>query len=327
MSVAVDLDLTPGPRRGPRARARAQPRAAAPHVHRRLRDARVGLPQAARERAVVPARVGRAGPARGPLVVPRAFARARRSGCSSASTPTPTRTWPRSWAATGSPRSRGCRPFAGGAVGLFGYDLVRSAEPSVGEPEPRRDRHPRPRADDHRPAGGLRPPAPRGDRAGQRVRRGRPGARPTRPRRRDRRGAREARRPGARGSGAAASEPPEFFSNLGPRRLRRRRRAGDRVHPRRRRLPGGPVAALDRELPGRGLLDLPRPARDQPQPVHVLPRLRGLPDRGRLAGVAREGGRPARGAAPDRRHAPAQRLRPRAGGRAARPTPRSAPST
>jgi anthranilate synthase component 1 len=30
----------------------------------------------------------------------------------------------------------GLPPFAGGAVGLFGYDLVRSAEPSVGEPNP-----------------------------------------------------------------------------------------------------------------------------------------------------------------------------------------------
>src|SRR3712207_2100916 len=27
-------------------------------------------------------------------------------------------------------------PFAGGAIGLFGYDLVRSAEPTVGEPNP-----------------------------------------------------------------------------------------------------------------------------------------------------------------------------------------------
>src|SRR5436190_14533895 len=27
-------------------------------------------------------------------------------------------------------------PFAGGAVGLFGYDLVRSAEPTVGDPNP-----------------------------------------------------------------------------------------------------------------------------------------------------------------------------------------------
>jgi anthranilate synthase component I len=30
----------------------------------------------------------------------------------------------------------GLPPFAGGAVGLFGYDLVRTAEPTVGEPNP-----------------------------------------------------------------------------------------------------------------------------------------------------------------------------------------------
>src|ERR671914_1403647 len=30
----------------------------------------------------------------------------------------------------------GLPPFAGGALGLFGYDLVRSAEPSVGDPNP-----------------------------------------------------------------------------------------------------------------------------------------------------------------------------------------------
>src|SRR3954447_10217684 len=30
----------------------------------------------------------------------------------------------------------GLPPFAGGAVGIFGYDLVRSAEPTVGEPNP-----------------------------------------------------------------------------------------------------------------------------------------------------------------------------------------------
>src|SRR5918999_1147858 len=30
----------------------------------------------------------------------------------------------------------GLPPFAGGAVGLFGYDLVRSAEPTVGLPNP-----------------------------------------------------------------------------------------------------------------------------------------------------------------------------------------------
>src|SRR4029453_17929190 len=30
----------------------------------------------------------------------------------------------------------GLPPFAGGAVGLFGYDLVRTAEPTVGAPPP-----------------------------------------------------------------------------------------------------------------------------------------------------------------------------------------------
>src|ERR687898_3547470 len=30
----------------------------------------------------------------------------------------------------------GLPPFAGGAVGMFGYDLARSAEPTIGEPKP-----------------------------------------------------------------------------------------------------------------------------------------------------------------------------------------------
>src|SRR5215210_1723790 len=34
------------------------------------------------------------------------------------------------------PLAAGGPPFAGGAVGLFGYDLVRHAEPSVGAPNP-----------------------------------------------------------------------------------------------------------------------------------------------------------------------------------------------
>ena len=61
---------------------------------------------------------------------------------------------------------------------------------------------------------------------------------------------------------------------------------------------------------------LPRPARRQPEPVHVLPRLRGLPDRRRLARAAADGQRPPRLA----------RARSPAPGRAARTTPRSRPS-
>ena len=47
----------------------------------------------------------------------------------------------------------------------------------------------------------------------------------------------------------------------------------------RRRLPGGALAALVGVRAGRGVLDLPRPARGQPEPVHVLPGLRRLPGR------------------------------------------------
>ena len=79
MTVAAEpAELRAGAlaRRGARARARPHARAAAPHLHRRLRDAGVRLPEAARRGPVVPARVGRAGPALRPLVVPRRSARA-----------------------------------------------------------------------------------------------------------------------------------------------------------------------------------------------------------------------------------------------------------
>ena len=61
----------PDARGGPRARARAQPRAGLQHVPGGLRDAGLRLPQAARRRPRVPARVRRAGPARRALVVHR----------------------------------------------------------------------------------------------------------------------------------------------------------------------------------------------------------------------------------------------------------------
>src|SRR5918997_199784 len=37
----------------------------------------------------------------------------------------------------------GLPPFAGGAVGMFGYDLARSAEPSIGQPNPDETEMPR----------------------------------------------------------------------------------------------------------------------------------------------------------------------------------------
>ena len=116
----------------------------------------------------------------------------------------------------------GLPPFAGGAVGLFGYDLVRSAEPSVGEPEPRRGRHPRPGADDHRRAGGVRPPAPRGDGARERVRRRRRGPLLRAGRGRDRRRQGAPGRAGAadrRAAGASRpSSPRTWGRTASPRR-------------------------------------------------------------------------------------------------------------
>ena len=107
-------------------------------------------------------------------------------------------------------------------------------------------------------------------------------------------------------------------------------RAGEGLHLRGRRLPGRPFAALDRALSGRGLLGLPRAAGREPVALHVLPRVRRLRDRGRLAGAAGEGDRPPRRGAPDRGHAPAggdARGGPARRRRAARATRRSAPST
>ncbi len=64
----------------------------------------------------------------------------------------------------------GLPPFAGGAVGFFGFDLVRTVEP-LGEPNPDPLGPPRHGADDHRHARLLRSPAPRADRARARLRR------------------------------------------------------------------------------------------------------------------------------------------------------------
>ena len=72
-----------------------------------------------------------------------------------------------------------------------------------------------------------------------------------------------------------------------------------------------PVAALERRARRRPVLDLPRPARRQPEPVHVLPGLPGLPGRGRQPRAAADRHRAPRLDAADRRHAPARRRRRR----------------
>ena len=93
--------------------------------------------------------------------------------------------------------------------------------------------------------------------------------------------ARAAERPGAQAPRRRPAQMPTFEPNMpreqfegdGPRIIEYVY-AGDRI-------PGGAVAALVGAGAGRRVLDLPRPAGGQSVAVHVLPRLRGLPDRGR----------------------------------------------
>ena len=179
--------------------------------------------------------------------------------------------------------------------------------------EPRPARAARPGADADRRAGGVRSPQAHdhGDRECLRGRRSRCLVRARGP---DDRG-------GAVAAGRAGSAPPEAS---GPRPdggaaqrqhdsrpVRGQRRPDHRIHLRRRRVPGGPVAALVRAGAGRGVLDLPRAARGQPEPVHVLPGLRRLRDRRRKPGAADHGRRSAGFDATDRRHAAARRHRRR----------------
>ena len=80
----------------------------------------------------------------------------------------------------------------------------------------------------------------------------------------------------------------------------------------------------------RGVLDLPRPARGQPEPVHVLPGLRRLRDRRREPRAADHGLRPARrrpGRSPARARAAPPPRRTAGSPRSCSPTRRSGPST
>ena len=309
--------------RGARARARAHARAAAPHLCGRHRDAGLGLPQAARRRPLVPARVRRAGAALRALVVSRlppaggdpAGDGTLTVGGEERRPPTRTRRSTGSSSATGSRRSRACRrsPAARWACSATTSSAPqsrpsgRATRTSVGMPDMALMVSDVLVAFDHlRHEITILANVFVEDDVDEAYDAGGQG---------DRRGARAARRAGAprarRAPGAA-----RLHQQHRRRRLRQGRGAVQGVHPRRRRLPGGAQPALERGRAGRGLLDLPRPARHQPQPLHVLPRLRGLRDRRRVAGVADQGRRPPRRAAPDRRHPPARRHgcgRPRAG--------------
>ena len=273
--------------RGPRAGARAHPGAAAPHLRRRHRDAGLRLPQAARRRPLVPARVRRAGPALRPLVVPglppaggdphgeRRAHRGRRGA--------PVRRPLRG-------RDRGARALPDRAAGGPAAVRRRRRGPVRLRPGPQR------RADRGRratPTRSERPTwrswsatcwwpsttcatrSPCWPTCSSRTTWRAPTSRRSAPSPRCASGW-PRRCPRAH---AERREPPDFESNVGVRRLCRGRGAVQGVHPRGRRLPGGAQPALERGRAGRGLLHLSRPAGDQPQPVHVLPGLRGLRDR------------------------------------------------
>ena len=226
----------------------------------------------------------------------------------------------------------GLPPFAGGAVGLFGYDLVRYAEPTVGEPNPDELGIPDLAlmvsdvmlAFDHftHTVTVLANVFAEPDAADLEARYAEAVAAIV-----DVRERLSEPVPSSRGRHPRAAR---VRVEHGRRRLRSRGRRGEGVHPRRRRLPGRSLAALVGGRARRGLLGLPRAARRQPQPVHVLPRLRGLPDRGGVAGVAREGHRAARASsARSRARARAREPSPRtrAAPRSCSRTRRSAPST
>ena len=213
-------------------------------------------------------------------------------------------------------------PFPGGAVGFFGYDLVRTVEP-LAEPNPDPLGLPDMAlmvcelmlAFDH-----LRHEVTviayafcdeigadaAYDRALELIGDARAALRG---RSRLRVSDRMSRPPAAAGLVRARGRRRSVAFEPEPRALRVQRRADRRVRPRRRCLPGGAIAAFHRAGAGRGLLDLPRPAHGQPVAVHVLPRLRRLRDRRRLARAAGEGLRPPSRDTADRGHLPARRHR------------------
>ena len=160
----------------------------------------------------------------------------------------------------------GLPPFVGGAVGFFGYDLVRTVEP-LGRAQPRPARAARHGADGHRRDGRLRPPAPRADDPRLRLRRRRrrhrrrlrarrgddrrdaraPARRRARPRRRRRSPSRRsssptwsARSSKPRSSGSSSTSTPATPSRSSPRSASR---------PRPRSRPSRSTAACARSTP------------------------------------------------------------------------------
>ena len=212
-------------------------------------------------------------------------------------------------------------PFAGGAVGFFGYDLVRTVEPlgppnadPLGLPDLALMVCELMLAFDHLKhevtvlgyafcdRGGSRSKPPTTMRSRSSTRPGRSSAARCPP---PGRGPRS-RAPSRPGLVQARTDRGSLDVEPQPRAVRGQRGPDRRVHARRRRLPGGPLAAVHGAGDGRGVLDLPRPAHGQPFAIHVLPRLRRVPGRRRLAGAPRQGERPPRRDPADRGHLPAR---------------------
>ena len=176
MAVAVDIKPLTAPsrragggRRTRRRRARPDPGHA--ERHRGHRDARLGVPQAARRRPGLPARVGRAGPVRRPLELHRLQAALACCAGTSPTAATPTR-WPRRpSAATARRRSPACRRSRAARSASSATTACAPSSRSA-EPEPRRRRPARHGADALRRPRRLRPPAPHDHRARQLLRRG-----------------------------------------------------------------------------------------------------------------------------------------------------------
>ena len=237
-------------------------------------------------------------------------------------------------------RSPDVPPFAGGAVGFFGYDLVRTVEP-LGEPNPDVARAARHGAHALRRARRLRPPQAHGHDAGQRRRRASDVERLLRRRGRDDRRRRRA---------LLAGPVPRPADRRGQRADARRssptcRASTSRAWSRGSSSTSTPATPSRSCRPSAGAAELgvdpfsrlPRAARGQPVALHVLPGLRGLPDRrrepraaadGRPAGTRRRARSPAPGRAarrrrgrPDRRRAARRREGARRARDARRPRP------
>ena len=202
-------------------------------------------------------------------------------------------------------------PFAGGAVGPLRL-RPRPHRRAARRPEPGRRRPPRPRAHAERHPRGLRPPPAHAHDHRERVSGGRDRARATRTR------SRRSRRPGGCSPGrcptsasASRASMRSFESNMPREQFEGMVVAHRRVRPRRRHLPGRPVPAVVGGARHRPVQPVPRAAHGEPEPVHVLPGLRRLPDRrararsrcspsrGRRASTRPIAGTRPRGATPD----------------------------